>query len=98
MATTNGYDQRWIDAINDVLADRDVPVQISDIDYGLWQSFIGPMIDCIEDHADKPRHQRSFVLKQDASLERVSPPTQIVIDGVVIAETRHVDLLTGGDS
>lgn len=46
--TPNGYDRRWIDAINVVLADRKARRQIEDIDDALWERFIGPMIDSIE--------------------------------------------------
>lgn len=48
--TPNGYDRRWIDAINVVLADRKTSTKrIEDIDDALWERFVGPMIDSIED-------------------------------------------------
>lgn len=62
MATNNGYDQRWIDAINGVLADREVPIRLSDLDDGFWESFVGPMVDHVENYASEPRDLRSFDL------------------------------------
>lgn len=49
-STPNGYDQRWIDAINVVLDDRgrEYP-PITDINDALWDKFLGPMVDAIED-------------------------------------------------
>src|SRR5262249_6668505 len=46
--TSNGYDTRWIDAINGVLEDRDGGLRIADLTEDLWNEFIGPMIDAIE--------------------------------------------------
>lgn len=49
MSTPNGFDQLWIEAINTVLGERETPVRIKDLDPALWDAFIGPMIDAIED-------------------------------------------------
>jgi len=46
--TPNGYDPAWITAINHALEDRDAGAEISDIDDGIWDKFIGPMLDDIE--------------------------------------------------
>ncbi len=48
-ATKNGYDPRWIEAINGVLEDRDEDVRIIDITDELWARFIGPMVDALTD-------------------------------------------------
>ncbi len=48
--TSNGYDPRWIDAINRVLSDRDSDVRITDIDDQVWEAFLGPLVDFFEDH------------------------------------------------
>ena len=48
--TPNGYDVRWIDAINGVLHDREADIRVSDINDAIWTRFIGPMIDRIEDN------------------------------------------------
>jgi len=49
MSTPNGYDPHWIAAINGVLSDRDSGVRITDLNDELWERFIGPMCDAIED-------------------------------------------------
>ena len=49
MSTPNGYDPLWVQAINHVLEDRESNVRITDIDELLWDRFIGPMVDSIED-------------------------------------------------
>jgi hypothetical protein len=50
-STANGYDCRWVEAINHVLESRETGIQIDDIDEEIWDSFLGPMIDAIEDSA-----------------------------------------------
>jgi hypothetical protein len=47
--TPNGYDPRWVEAINGVLEDRDSDIRIVDLDDDFWNEFIGPMVDAIED-------------------------------------------------
>lgn len=48
--TPNGWDPLWVEAINHVLQDRGVTnIQITDISDKVWDRFIGPMIDAIED-------------------------------------------------
>lgn len=51
--TPNGYDARWIGAINGALADRaiDNPVHVRAVDLNddLWDEFIGPLVDLYED-------------------------------------------------
>jgi len=57
--TDNGYDPRWIEAINGVLEDRETGQEITDITEQLWDDFIGPMIDAIEDgEIDLPKRCR----------------------------------------
>lgn len=51
--TPNGYDPKWVKAINGVLEDRDSPVRIADIDDGLWERYIGPMVDEIEQRGER---------------------------------------------
>jgi len=46
--TPNGYDPRWVGAINGVLEDRESDVRITDLTEDLWDEFLGPMIDAIE--------------------------------------------------
>jgi hypothetical protein len=46
--TPNGYDPRWLAAINQVLEDRETGIEITDIHESLWDQFIAPMIDAIE--------------------------------------------------
>src|SRR5262249_31014442 len=42
VSTPNGYDQRWIDAINAVMEDRErFDVRITDITDGFWDRFVG---------------------------------------------------------
>ncbi len=48
-STKNGYDPRWVKAINQVLEDRDAPARVSDVNEELWDRFIGPMCDAIEE-------------------------------------------------
>lgn len=47
--TPNGYDPRWVAAINGVLEDREADTRITDVTEELWERFIGPMIDAIQD-------------------------------------------------
>ena len=47
--TPNGYDPLWVKAINHALADRESDVRIQDIDEHIWDTFLGPLIDSIED-------------------------------------------------
>lgn len=47
--TPNGYDTRWVEAINGVLQDREEDARIHDIDPVLWDRFIAPMVDAITD-------------------------------------------------
>lgn len=47
--TPNGYDPKWIEAINGVMEDRDVDARITDLTDDLWNRFIGPLCDAIED-------------------------------------------------
>jgi len=49
MSTANGYDNAWVEAINNVLNDRESKVRIRDLDDAFWERFIGPAIDAIED-------------------------------------------------
>jgi hypothetical protein len=50
-STPNGYDRRWIEAINTALEDREVERRIVDLDDGAWERWIAPVLDFIE-HAD----------------------------------------------
>lgn len=47
--TPNGYDPAWVSAINGALADRETGIEITDVSGELWDEFIGPMLDAIED-------------------------------------------------
>lgn len=58
--TPNGFDPRWVDAINGALADRDVESRVFDLDDELWERFIGPMLDAIEDNGHCAECARSF--------------------------------------
>ena len=51
MSTPAGYDPRWVEAINGVLADRESEVVIDDLSDPFWNQHIGPMVDAIEDGA-----------------------------------------------
>lgn len=46
--TPNGYDPGWVECINNVLAEREAGIRITDVDDDLWETFIGPMVDAIE--------------------------------------------------
>lgn len=48
-STPNGFDERWIDCINAVLQDRESSVQLKDLNPLLWDQFIGPMCDALQD-------------------------------------------------
>jgi hypothetical protein len=48
-STENGYDPAWVSAINAVLNDREVDVQITDLDDEFWDRWIGPAVDEIAD-------------------------------------------------
>jgi hypothetical protein len=47
--TANGYDPRWVAAINGVLADRESDVRAIDLDDAVWEQFVGPLCDVYED-------------------------------------------------
>jgi hypothetical protein len=51
--TESGFSPLWIAAINGVLSDRDTGIKIVDIDQALWDEFIGPMCDEIEDNPER---------------------------------------------
>lgn len=46
--TPNGYDQRWIDAINGALEDRGANVRAVDLDDPLWHLHLGTLVDHFE--------------------------------------------------
>jgi hypothetical protein len=48
-STPNGFDERWIDCINEVLGGRESDIQIKDLEPLLYDRFIGPMCDALED-------------------------------------------------
>ena len=52
--TSNGYDDAWVSAINGVMEDRGAKVRIVDLDDALWERFIGPLCDAIEDTEGRP--------------------------------------------
>lgn len=54
MSTPNGYDNLWVEAINNVLHDREASVRIVDVDAWFWDRFIGPLCDAIEDTEGDP--------------------------------------------
>lgn len=90
--TNNGFDPRWISAINGVLADREVNLTVSDISHGLWDSFIGPMIDHIEQTAELSLLERDFELAgDDLDIHDVSvvltyePEADFLIDALTVA-------------
>jgi hypothetical protein len=47
-STPNGYDPRWVEAINGALKDRGLEIRCTDLDFLLWKKYIGPMIDEFE--------------------------------------------------
>lgn len=47
--TPAGFDSRWITAINEVLSGRESSVRIADLNHELWDRFLGPLVDAIED-------------------------------------------------
>lgn len=55
--TPNGYDPRWIAAINAVMEDREVDHRITDLDDPFWDRFIGPMCDAIEYDGALPEYR-----------------------------------------
>lgn len=52
-STPNGFDQRWIDAINNVLEDRGSDLRIEDLMPRAWDLFLGPLVDAVEDENSK---------------------------------------------
>jgi hypothetical protein len=72
MPTANGYDKLWIKAINGVMEDRGSPVRLQDIDSDLWDKFIGPLCDAVEDGFDN----LSPVERLDASIYSIPPATR----------------------
>ncbi len=57
--TPSGYDNLWVFAINGVLEDRGTSVRVSDLNAAFWDTFIGPMIDRIEDEGGLPWREES---------------------------------------
>lgn len=43
------FDMHWVHAINGALSDRELTIRITDITDELWDTYIGPMVDAIED-------------------------------------------------
>jgi hypothetical protein len=72
--TRNGYDDRWVDAINNVLQDRESQIRINDLDDNLWNDHIGPMCDAIENghfrEIEIPGGARVALLRE--ALDRIS--------------------------
>ncbi len=49
--TSNGFSPLWIEAINQVLEDREESdIRVADLDYDIWEKFLGPLIDFVEDN------------------------------------------------
>lgn len=51
-STPNGYDRRWIEAINQVIVDREQTPeggQVCDFTDGGWERFVRPFVDAVED-------------------------------------------------
>lgn len=46
--TPNGFDPRWVELINGALADREVEIRITDLSPRMWDEYIGPLLDAIE--------------------------------------------------
>ncbi len=58
--TPNGFDRRWVQAINQVLVDRgELPegAQVTDLTDAAWERFLGPLTDAVGEqyHAGGPR-------------------------------------------
>jgi len=51
--TPNGYDPRWVDAINAALEDRGSSLRAVDLDDQIWERFLGPLVDAYE-HCEVP--------------------------------------------
>jgi hypothetical protein len=51
-STPNGYDWRWVEAINTVLEERGEHERINDVTEAFWDRFIGPMCDAITDDTE----------------------------------------------
>ena len=47
--TPNGYDERWVAAINEVLAARGSTLRAVDLDDSIWERFVDPLVDAFED-------------------------------------------------
>jgi len=55
--TPNGFDPRWVAAINQALQDRDSIARITDLNDGVWARYIGPLIDALDDPNAELRRQ-----------------------------------------
>lgn len=65
--TPFGYDPLWIEAINGVLDDREIPhIRVRDLNDEIWERFIGPMIDAIEESE----------LENDGGISRYTPAAE----------------------
>jgi hypothetical protein len=86
--TQNGYDQRWVAAINAVLSDRESEHPgVEDIDEELWDRFILPMIDAIEDdylgYHEDPEAKMRYVLFLDVTAPRGFIPSPETVMSVL---------------
>lgn len=66
MATPNSFDPLWVSCINQILSDRGCDERIMDIAPEMWDRFIGPMCDAIEDG----EFDKVIVANGDSRIER----------------------------
>jgi hypothetical protein len=52
--TPHGFDRRWLAPINGALADRGAAAQVDDLDDDLWDRYLGPLLDALEERPGTP--------------------------------------------
>ncbi len=83
-ATPSGlFDRRWVDAINQVLEDREVNITITDILPALWDEYIGPMVDAIEESVKNISEEEALVTLEALSCAKcgtVVAQSKVIVD------------------
>ena len=77
--TPNGFDPSWIEAINGVLEDRESDVRIKDLDDVIWERWVGPLVDTIEDGHFPSDLYASYRIRGEA--KQISEPHPKVLHG-----------------
>lgn len=81
--TPNGFDRHWVEAINQVFRDREINIVITDLHPTLWDNYISPMADAIEESVKNIGEEIPLVILDSVSCAKCGttvPPEKIIVD------------------